>query len=236
MDSHQWFQQLRNALHEERVPAAYANRIMDELWLHYLETKEREVMNGFSGTESNIVDRLGSPQHIAAQAAQVPLATWTGRHPWLTFIFGPPLFTIGMMIVFVVVVMPFAAGKSLMSHPWLIPLMSAMGPVQVVAASVVASFFMLRLVGRSSRSPWWGVLSCGLIALLCAVAFIDWAPPAANIDTTKLTMGMGVLPPANRLLQSILPLTIGIIYAIRNRPRRQMPVEDAHSIPMQSAA
>ncbi len=62
MDSHQWFQQLRNALHDQGVPFMYANRLMDELWHHYLETKEQEEMNGFVETKKSITERLGSPE------------------------------------------------------------------------------------------------------------------------------------------------------------------------------
>ncbi len=97
--------------------------LIDELWLHYLETKERDEMNGFIGTDRNLDERLGSPEYLAGQAAHITRATWVGRHPWLTFLLGTQMMTIGLIITSLLLsaflLLPFVQGKTIESDPWM---------------------------------------------------------------------------------------------------------------------
>lgn len=239
MDSHLWFQQLRKALRDQRVPTCYANRLIDELWLHYLETKERDDMNGFIGTDRNLDERLGSPEYLAGQAAQITRATWVGRHPWLTFLLGTQMMTIGLIITSLLLsaflLLPFVQGKTIESDPWMGPLMQILGPAQVILPAALGCILMLRLVRRSYCSPWWGVLSCGVIAVLCLLTRINWSAPNSIPGSGRLSLGFGT-PVLETELQAMIPIVIGLIYAWRNLPPRRQLVEESSSHSTRAAA
>jgi hypothetical protein len=240
MECHLWFQQLRKALREQRVPKRYANRLVDELWFHYLEMKEQDEMNGFSIQDNGGVERLGSPEKLAIQAAQVPLATWSGRHPWLAFIIGAPAITLGLTIVSVLVtafaLIPFAEGKTLATDPWMGPLMFVLGFVQVVVPSIIACFLVCRLVRRSVRSPWWGVVSCGLVAVLCSTMYVHWAPAASIPGTGRMSMGFVFWPISTTWLQATVPLVIGIVFAIKNNSPSKPQAHESSTLTVRAAA
>ena len=240
MDYHPWFQRLRKELRKQHVPTRYANRLLNELWFHYLEMKEEEKMNGFIANEASEFERLGSPEKLAEQAAMVPRATWSGRHPWLAFILGAPAITFGLILVSVLaavfVLVPFAEGKTLASDPWLGPLMTALGPMQVIVPSIIGCILVCRWVDRSVRSPWWGVVSCGLVAVLCTMTFVHWVPDNATPGTGKMSMYIG--PPIVAICyQAIVPLTIGVVFAIRNLlPSRLQSQKTSTTISIRAAA
>lgn len=223
MDSHLWFQQLHKALQEHRVPTKYASRFKEELWLHYLEMAERDEVNGFTETESHIFERLGSPESLAAQAAQVPRSTWAGRHPWLAFVVGAPVIALGLVFGTFMVI-PFGEGTSVALGSWFGPLMIALGPLQVIASVIIACLLMLRMVRRSGRSPWWGVASCGLIAIVCATIVIKWEPPNPIPGSGMIMIGLA--PVAETWYQMLVPIVIGFVYASWNLPTRKPQSND----------
>ena len=143
MEDHQWFLQLRRAMREQRVPIMYANRLIEELWLHYLEMKERDEMKGLFGTDSNLSERLGSPDTLAVQASSFRRRTWVGRHPWLTFLFGSQLVAFGLILLSVLmsafVLLPLIKGRTTQSDPWLEPAMLALGHLQVIVPAFLVA-------------------------------------------------------------------------------------------------
>ena len=234
MDSHLWFQQLHKALRDHRVPTRYASRFKEELWFHYLDMAERDEMNGFKETESHIFERLGSPETLAAQAAQVPRSTWVGRHPWLTFVVGAPLITLCLLFTTFLFV-PFSGGTASEPDSWHGLSMLLLGPIQVIASATTASFLMCRGVRKSSRSPWWGVASCGLVALICSTTVIHWLPSPSVTGTGTIQVGLG-LPVSNIWHQTLVPLVIGFVYAIKNLPPRKPQRNEIASIRVPTAA
>ncbi len=239
MDSHLWFQQLRDALNNEGVPKRYADRLVKELWHHYLEMKDQDAMNGFSNNDNDGVERLGSPEILAAYAARVPQRTWSGRHPWLAFVFGAPMLAVGLILLSVLLaifaLLPFAEGKTLATDPWLAPVMSVLGPIQVIVPALLACLLLFRSVGRSVRSPWWGIAGCGLIALLCAMTSIQWAPAVSIPGTGRMSVGFSV-PFASTWFQAIAPLIAGTIYALKEIPPRRPQQPLAEATQLRSAA
>lgn len=240
MDCHLWFQQLRDALRKQRVPKRYANRLIDELWFHYLEMKEQDEMNGFSIEDNGGVERLGSPETLAIQAAQVPRATWAGRHPWLAFIIGAPAITLGLTIglLFVIfnILTLFVEVITLASAPWLEPLMMVLNFVQVVVPATIACFLVCRLVSRSVRSPWWGVVSCGVVAVLCSMMHVHWAPAATIPGTGMLSIGILAWPTPTTLLHATVPLVIGVVFAIKNFSPRKPQSHKSAPVAVRAAA
>ncbi len=69
--------------------------------------------------------------------------------------------------------------------------MLLMGPLQVILPSLLVCGLMLRLAHKSYSNPWWGVLSCGLIAALSLVTQIVWSFPEVSPGTGRLYVGIG---------------------------------------------
>jgi len=240
MDSHPWFQQLRDALKKAGVNKKYSDRLISECWLHYLEMKEqKEMSNGMYTNTSDALERLGSPEVLAMQAAGVPNSTWTGRHPWLAFVFGAPATALGSILLSVflsaLILIPFAQGKTLESAPWMGTVLTVLGPLQVILPATIVCLLLCRAVSRSHRSIGWGLAGCGLIALLCGAANVHWSPAVSVPGTGKLSMGLG-FPFTTTWFQTLAPLVIGSVYAFRNLPLRRPPQNTESSIPSKSAA
>ena len=94
--------------------------------------------------------------------------------------------------------------------------MMLLGPIQVIVSAIVACVFVCRRVRRTGLSPWWGIAGCGLVALLCATTVILWAPPPAAPCTGTMLRGLG-LPVSSIWNQILVPVVIGIAFAINNR-------------------
>lgn len=239
MESPLWFQQLHKAMREQRVPIAYANRLFDELWLHYLEMKESDEMNGFTDTDNQLSERLGHPETLAIHAARVGQTTWVSRHPWLTFLLGTQLVTFVFILACVclsaLTLLPFVKGSTTQTDPWLEPALYALGPLQVILPAILGCLLMLRLVRKSYCHPWWGVISSGLISILCMVTYITWTAPTNTPLSGKLSLGLGT-PSLTSMAQALFPMIIGAIYAWRSLPPRQPLVENTTISTTRSAA
>jgi hypothetical protein len=239
MDFHQWQQQLREALRRERVSQSYAQRFIEELTDHYQDLQEAETMDGKPVNEEAWNERLGTPSELASQAAEVPHTTWAGRHPWLGFVILAPALTAALVVLSVVVlalmIVPFAAGKTLQTDPWLSPVMLVLGPLHVIIPALIASILICRSVDRSGRTAWWGIAGCGLIAILCAMTIVRWAAPAVTPGTGSLSVGFG-FPFGVFWLQSLVPISIGLIYAAMRLRRRRPNKNHETSPPVRAAA
>ncbi len=240
MDSHPWFQQRSDALKKAGVNKKYSDRLMSELWFHYIEMKEqKEMSNGMHSNTSDDLERLGSPEILAMQAASVRNSTWTGRHPWLAFVFGAPATALGSILLTVflsaLIFIPIAQGKTLESSPWMGTVLTVLGPMQVILPATVVCLLLCRAVSRSHHSTWWGLAGCGLIALLCGAANIHWTPAVSIPGTGQLSMGLG-FPFTTTWFQTLAPIVIGSVYAFRNLPSRRPPQDTEPSIHLKSAA
>lgn len=240
MDSHPWFQQLRDALKKAGVNKKYSDRLISELWFHYLEMKEQNAMsNGLHSKTNDELERLGSPEILAMQAASVRSSTWAGRHPCLAYALGAPATALGSILLTVfltaLILIPFAQGQTLDSAPWMGPVLTVLGPAQVILPATIVCLLLCRSVSRSNHSVWWGLAGCGLIALLCGAANINWTPAVSVPGTGKLSMGLG-FPFATTWFQTLAPIVVGSVFAMRNLPSRNPPQNTEHSVPLKSAA
>src|SRR4051794_36748918 len=90
-----WQQELRRELRGRRLPAAYVSRLLSELNDHYTDLLEESSssMGAARKLEFQQVDleqRLGDPTRLAVFAAeQFHARSFWGRHPLITFVFGP---------------------------------------------------------------------------------------------------------------------------------------------------
>lgn len=240
MDSHSWFQQLRDALKKAGVNRSYSDRLISELWSHYLEIKEQnEMSNGMQHGTSDLVERLGSPDVLALQAASVRSSTWAGRHPWLAFVLGAPATALVAILLGVILsaltLIPLAQGKTLETAPWMGPVMPVLGPVQVILPATIVCLLLCRSVNRSQLGVRWALAGCGLIAFLCGAANIHWVPAVSVPGSGQLSMGLS-FPFAGTWYQTLAPLLVGAIYALRNLPSRTTPEDSAPPMRIKSAA
>src|SRR3954447_13496747 len=116
----EWQQELRRELRSQRLPAAYIARLLSELDDHYEDLfEERSSSMGAARKlqvqQDDSEQRLGDPTRLAVFAAeQYHTRSFWGRHPVVTFVFGPlPLLVLGWVICvlayFLVVVVPAIA-------------------------------------------------------------------------------------------------------------------------------
>jgi len=78
MDSRQWRETLRGDLHRQNLPAAYIDRLVEELSDHSIDLQTENP----SMDAQVALDRIGSPNNIAAAASrEFRHRTFAGRHP-----------------------------------------------------------------------------------------------------------------------------------------------------------
>src|SRR3954467_12036831 len=88
-------EELEHELRRQRLPAAYVGRLLSELDDHYEDlVEERSTSMGaarkLQTEQENWDQRMGNPAQLAVFAAeQYPARSFWGRHPLMTFVFGP---------------------------------------------------------------------------------------------------------------------------------------------------
>src|SRR5690349_15442679 len=86
MESRQWREQLCHDLRRQRLPAAYIDRLVEELADHVVDSQQEHT----SMDAQQLFSRMGSTEQLATVAgAEFRRRTFAGRHPVLTFVFGP---------------------------------------------------------------------------------------------------------------------------------------------------
>lgn len=221
MDIQQWQQQLRNELHLHQVPQAYANRLIEEISDHYLDMQEAAMMNPETPQTNDILKLMGDPKTIAQAAAQLPRRSWAARHPWLSYLILPPLMSIAVLAMLIVIdaflLIPFFRGRTLQSDPWLASACLILGPLHVIAATSLIAFWACRSVALSGRSKLWSATACIAVALLGAYTSVQFAPPTTGPGTGRLSLGFAFPLPV-LWYQAIAPIIVGSFFmAIRSK-------------------
>jgi hypothetical protein len=219
MANRQWHERFRRALYRRRLPAAYVDRLVEELTDHatdlFMETNSMDA-------EMNVEARLGSPEHLATVAkSEYRRRTFAGRHPVLTFVAGPIVAIIGTIT---------AICLTAFSASWLIdevaggifstndelglpPTSLEMGFVQVFNLCVrfvpfaFSTWLFVRL-GRRAAGRGWCIASCGMIALV-AIFVTSIVTPANATAKATWSIGLGSNVGFDQIVQAVVPLVLG---------------------------
>lgn len=238
MDFHQWQQQLRNELHQRRIPADCAERLLNELVDHYLDLQEATQMKSDATTNNDVIKMLGDPKSIATAAAQIPRRSWAARHPLLSYLILPPLMSLAVLALLILadifLLVPAMRGRTLETDPWLATACLVLGPLHVIVATSLIALWSCRSVAVSGRSKLWGIAACLIMAILGAYTSVSFAAPTSVPGSGRLSLGFGFPLPVF-WMQAVTPLVIGgLFFALRrNKPTT---ATETDSTPLSRAA
>ena len=219
MASPQWRRRLVEAMHRQGLPMVYINRLVDELCDH----AENILMeNSGMDAEQIVNDRLGSPEQLAEVAqCEFQQRTFAGRHPIVTFVAGPTVVMLGTMVASVLLVIAScwlvdtATGGRFLENDTTNDPPSAleMGVIQTLNVFVrfvpfAASAWLYVRLGKRSGRRGWGIVACGLIAIV-AVCFFSTVNPQTMERKATWCFGVGLSFGIDQFLQALLPLAFG---------------------------
>lgn len=207
-------------------------------------------MNGSSEDNKILLERLGKPEILAAQAEQIQYNSWSGRHPWIAFFCGPMALFLGLFFAMawfsVICLFPLIRGETMVSKPWTQLPCSVLGHLQLMSITVIASILLCRLLQKSYRRLAWWVLSCGVISILCCMADLRWEVLALGPYDGKFPHGIfsvGFSIPfysmswfARRLPRVLVPIGIFMIGALLSRKPPSLQRVKLVSVPTFSKA
>ena len=225
MDSRPWPEQFRVELHQQGLPASYIDRLVEELADHAVDSQ----MENKSMDAQQTFARIGTTTNLAATARhEFDRRTFVGRHPILTFVFGPIVFvpllfallTVGAIgLVWAIA----SAGDWIVGDTW--------PPLSTTAVTRWETWFIFcfegytRFIpfacaawifcrwGRRSGMPYWALGACGIVALMAGLV-VEKTTPALGDLHGEWIIGFGFQPNLRQLLQLLAPLAIALCYLV----------------------
>lgn len=236
MDTSQWRSQLASELRARKLPRSYVRRFLREIHEHVLDLQEAEMSQCMEAeSKMDLSERLGTPEQLAEQAAAtMTYRTWSGRHPWLAFLAGPPvLFVLGvaactLLVVGVASFFDYFRGQTIETMPAMVSLCYWASWTITRVPPIVVSLLLCRMAYVSGRRRRWALLACSVVALLAGGLAVACVPPQTVAGTGVLRIGFG-LGGAWFFDQAIVPLMIGLLFTALaakgdgQTPRHQTP-------------
>ena len=221
-----WREQLDKELRRRALPAAYRQRLIEELLDHQLDLEDSQMsMEALS--PSSVETRMGDPRMIATQAAKVYRRNFVQRRPLICFVFGPligfPVALIGAMAlgfpltewllgVFGVemdsiLADPAVANRALHTFAWCLRLIPF----------AVAAFFFVYLARRGKQDYRWSLVAVLLVTLIAASFHAQVADKIGN-GQGNFSVGLS-FPITSPLayLQVAAPLVIALFAYLRRK-------------------
>jgi hypothetical protein len=233
MDSRQWNDKLRRDLQKQRLPLAYIDRLIGELSDHLIDSQTENP----SMDAQVALDRIGSADKIAAAASsQFRRRTFTGRHPWFTFVVGPFLIAplaflfFALSLAFVLSVVGIAAelaGRQITDNPLedsiVLAIAQAFNLLARFVPFIIAAWFFCRLAKRNGRDHW-AISACVILALLSGLVVSEITPGTHKYYPNSWLVGLAYprcfrpsLSYLNQVLQILAPLAVATWFLIRPR-------------------
>ncbi|HEY2412916.1 MAG TPA: hypothetical protein VGI40_11770 [Pirellulaceae bacterium] len=234
MDSQLWPDELRHKLRKQNLPAAYINRLVEELSDHLLDTQSEHT----SMDAQTAFARLGSADTIATAASrEFRSRTFAGRHPYLTFVFGPlafvPAIFLGLLFGPYCILATLYAAFALVTGNEPFPASEESGTLSTYWVAccyhhffrfvpfALAALFFCRW-GRKSAMQRWAMLSCGIVAAMAGATVSIVRPVDGNFAEWMLMFGLAIKLTVNQLLQFLVPLAVAAWLLLRV-PQRLSP-------------
>src|SRR6266404_5302566 len=178
MDSRPWPEELEGKLRRQGLPSEYIDRLIEELADHAIDSQTENP----SMEAQQMRAQLGTPEQLARTAHdEFRRRTFASRHPVLTFIVGPLLFSpllfvlcplLLFLIAFVVgSALDCVASDALSRVPestqvqidkWIVQCFNLYARF---LPFVLAAWLFCRL-GRRSMMPRWSLMACCIVALV----------------------------------------------------------------------
>jgi hypothetical protein len=226
MPPSQWRNQLEAELQRQALPAAYRQRLSEELLDHQLDL-EASPMSMDAVATGSLESRLGDPRTIATQAAKVYRRNFVQRRPLICFVFGPligfPVALIGAMAlgfpltewalgVFGVqmdsiLADPAIANRALHAFAWFLRLIPF----------AAAAFFFVYLARRGKQDYRWSLVAVLMVTLIAASFH---AQVADKIGDGQGNFSVGLSFPITTplaYLQVAAPLAIAVFAYLRRK-------------------
>lgn len=202
MNSQEWFGQLRKSLAGKGIPAAYTDRLIEELQLHFRASVDRYLLGSVNRDEAGpkALAALGTGQEIVETTLQtLRQESFVGRNRFLSLIIGPAvlmmLSRIAVVVLFVLSGMP-RLHIYLRHYPYLlrglIMFFDSRISLQVqgvLCNIVVPSVFVVWIWGLGCRK-FCGLVytaaSCGILMFLGYWFQLKWYPGGAKPPHTFL--------------------------------------------------
>jgi hypothetical protein len=221
-------EELRSKLLHRGLPRSEAARFVEELTDHLQDLmEEKECAMRMDAKEFGCLEeRLGQTDELAdAAVANYRHASFAGRHPVVMFLLAPiPLLAaawIGFWYLgitaahFAPTVLGDAyrvAGRPVNDWPAsLVCWANALDYVSRMAPQMLVAGLLCHLAMRSGRGWRWGMLGCGLVAVVAGLMVTDLNLPLEG-GKGRLTLGVA-LPPQSvwQLVQLLPPLAAGFL-------------------------
>jgi hypothetical protein len=255
MDFQRQRDRLLAELQTRGLPQAYIARLLSELDDHFTDLVQERNLDMSTArmpdcSVDDLAERLGSPTQLAIFAAeQYRSRSFFGRHPILTFLFGPLPLLVAMWIaacLAIAGVMCAIAGVAYVvehvfnvpllsmppeDHPWLeaIPL-AIVSWVLIVFPPLIAAWWLCQTAARNALNWHWPVLSCSLVAMVAAVFAFSYrlTPPGGHglvmvgfdLDASLSWFCLKFLP------KFTMALGIGVALVWRERSRGDGHISD----------
>lgn len=219
MDDQRWLERLRDALARRRLPAAYADRLAQELSDHFHDLTEEKM-----STEA-LLERLGEPDQVADAARTEYRGGFFQRHRWLgvtAFVVLPfPLLLVGWALT--LTVMGFAAEltdrlvqlRSLangmtVSQEFAIHLVLSAAIMLPAALLARLYVFLARRTGTRQR---WAVIA-GVVLAVFAGSMTSQLHLSEEPGKSSLMLGLGVGRNYTgwQISQFMAPLAVACLY------------------------
>ena len=257
MGNGQSHDELRGELRRRGLPPAYVDRLIAELDDHSTDLLDERSANmgaarKLQNEQMDLDKRLGEPAQLALFAAeQYHARSFWGRHPIVTFVFGPlPLFMLGWVVCVLaycaVVALPTIAIQSAGEHwfgwsleeyheydfPYAQSVAVSLAVWYVtVFPSLIAALLLCRTYRRNALDWRWPVAGCALLAIVAGIfsasGRISTGPTEA--ERGLFIIGLNVDASPSWLLLTFLPkfviaLGIGLLLIKRADQKRPLAV------------
>jgi len=221
MDLSVWLERVRLELSDARLPAAYRERLIEELREHIkdLQCERSRTMSTELMKTETIDARLGSPEQIASAAANVARRlSFARKHPVATFIVLPvPALVLLWIAYAAAIVGMLGTFKSFASYAWSAPVASGlihgMAYVPPVLLTLALGWIAMR---RRCAIGWW-LGSAALVALFAGLLMVSFRMPTTP-GTGLFQVGFGFPPSLANWPQAAIPMilaTLVTLYMVR---------------------